>query len=160
MPGVALRLTIVALAAVLLGLPVMVSAAGGQVDVYDFPDPVTEARYRSLIDEFRCPKCLNTNLAGSDAPIAKDLRATVYRLLVEEGYQDQQIRDFLQSRYGDFVLYNPPFKPGTWALWLLPGLFILAGLWALIRVVRPVERATLSDVDQAKIESILQRPDA
>jgi cytochrome c-type biogenesis protein CcmH len=155
-PGVTL-LAIVALAAGLLGLPGTVAAAGGQVDVYEFPDPASEARYRALIDEFRCPKCLNTNLAGSDAPIAKDLRATVYRLLVEEGYQDQQIRDFLQTRYGDFVLYDPPFKPGTWALWLLPVLFVMVGLWALFRVVRPSERLSLSDAEQAKIDSILQR---
>ena len=90
-----------------------------------------------MIDEFRCPKCLNTNLSGSDAPIAKDLRGTVHRLIVEEDYSDQEIRDFLQARYGDFVLYNPPFKPGTWLLWLAPVVFSVLGLWVLIRVIRP-----------------------
>ncbi|MFV2090505.1 MAG: cytochrome c-type biogenesis protein [Pseudomonadales bacterium] len=140
----------------LLGLLVSTGAAGGQVDVYEFPNPDLEARYRALIDEFRCPKCLNTNLAGSDAPIAADLRKTVHRLLVQEAFEDQQIRDFLQARYGDFVLYDPPFKPGTWALWLLPVVFIAIGVWALARVVRPAERTVLSAEEQAKIESILR----
>lgn len=126
-----------------------------QVDIYDFPTPELEARYRSLIDEFRCPKCLNTNLAGSDAPIAKDLRGTVHRLLVEEGMSDQQVRDYLQARYGDFVLYDPPFKPGTWLLWLAPLAFVLTGLWVLVRVLRPRPEVTLSAEEQARVRELL-----
>ena len=130
--------------------------SAGPVDVYDFPNPELEARYRSLIDEFRCPKCLNTNLSGSDAPIAKDLRGTVHRLLVEEGMSDQQIRDYLQARYGDFVLYKPPLKPGTWLLWGAPVLFGLIGLWVLFRViVRPRPDLTLSTADQARVRELL-----
>ena len=78
-----------------------------------------EARYRALTEEFRCPKCLNTNLAGSDAPIAADLRATVHRLILE-GATDQAIRDYLQARYGDFVLYDPPVRRDTLLLWIAP----------------------------------------
>jgi len=134
--------------------------SAGQVDVYQFPSDELEQRYRALIDEFRCPKCLNTNLSGSDAPIAKDLRNTVYRLLVKEGYEDQQIRDFLQERYGDFVLYDPPFKPGTWALWLLPPLFFLFGIGALVRVVRPRKAVALSTDEQDRVQQILKELDA
>jgi len=131
----------------------------GQVDVFEFPSPEVEARYRSLIDEFRCPKCLNTNLSGSDAPIARDLRRTVWRLLVEEGMSDQDVRDYLQERYGDFVLYNPPFKPGTWILWLAPVFFGLIGVWALARMVRKKPAVTLSAEDQARVETLLKAGD-
>jgi cytochrome c-type biogenesis protein CcmH len=128
----------------------------GQVDIYEFPSAAAELRYRTLIDEFRCPKCLNTNLSGSDAPIAKDLRRTVHRLIVEEDYSDQEIRDFLQARYGDFVLYNPPFKPGTWLLWLAPVVFLVLGLWVLFRVLRPSAPVSLSAEDQARLRDILK----
>ena len=109
----------------------MLLHAASTVEVHEFNDPDVEARYYGLIDELRCPKCQNTNLAGSDAPIARDLRETVYRLLVEEQQTDAQIREFLVARYGDFVLYDPPFNAGTAALWLLPLLALLIGIWRI-----------------------------
>jgi cytochrome c-type biogenesis protein CcmH len=141
------------------GAAVVPAWPAGQVDVFEFPSAEMEARYRALIDEFRCPKCLNTNLSGSDAPIARDLRRTVWRLLVEEGMSDQAVRDYLQERYGDFVLYNPPFKPGTWILWLAPVLFGLIGLWALARMVRKKPTVALSAEDQARVEALLKSGD-
>ena len=129
--------------------------AAGQVDIYEFPSPEMEARYRALIDEFRCPKCLNTNLSGSDAPIAKDLRKTVWRLLVQEGMSDQEVRDFLQERYGDFVLYNPPFKPGTWILWLAPVFFLVVGVLVLVRMLRKRPEVAMSEVDNARVAALL-----
>jgi len=140
---------------VVASLPLL---AATPVDVYEFPSAELEARYRSLIDEFRCPKCLNTNLAGSDAPIAQDLRRTVRRLLVEEGMSDAEIRAFLQQRYGDFVLYDPPFRPDTWVLWLAPLGFLLVGVWVLIRMVRrDAPPVRLSDDEQARIRQIVER---
>ena len=130
--------------------------AAGQVDVYEFPSAEMEARYRALIDEFRCPKCLNTNLSGSDAPIARDLRKTVWRLLVQEGMSDQEVRDFLQERYGDFVLYNPPFKPGTWLHWLAPVIFGLIGILVLVRMLRKRPDVALSEADNARVDEILR----
>lgn len=130
--------------------------AAGPVDALTFPSPELEVRYRALIDEFRCPKCLNTNLSGSDAPIAHDLRMTVHRLLVEEGMSDQEVRDFLQSRYGDFVLYDPPFKPSTWLLWLGPVGFLLLGAWALRRMVRQPESDRLSAAERDRLAGILR----
>jgi len=129
--------------------------AAAQVDIYQFPDSQTEARYRGLIDEFRCPKCLNTNLAGSDAPIARDLRRTVHRLVVEEGFSDDQVRDFLQERYGDFVLYSPPFKPGTWILWLAPLGFVVLGAVVLARTVRRKDTLQLDASEQRRIAAIV-----
>ncbi|MCY4212772.1 MAG: cytochrome c-type biogenesis protein CcmH [Gammaproteobacteria bacterium] len=125
------------------------------VDVHEFPDVRTEARFRALIAEFRCPKCLNTNLAGSDAPIAQDLRAAVHRLVVREGFSDAQVRDYLQARYGDFVLYDPPLKAATLLLWGGPLLFVLAGLGLIAWRLRHQRSAQLSNADQARLAKIL-----
>ena len=125
------------------------------VDVHEFPDVRTEARFRALIAEFRCPKCLNTNLAGSDAPIAQDLRAAVHRLVVREGLSDAQVRDYLQARYGDFVLYDPPLKAATLLLWGGPILFVLTGLGLIAWRLRYQRSAQLSDADQARLAKIL-----
>ncbi len=125
------------------------------VDVYEFPDAKAEARFRALIAEFRCPKCLNTNLAGSDAPIAQDLRAAVHRLVVREGLSDEEVRDYLQARYGDFVLYDPPLKAATLLLWGGPILFVLAGLGLIAWRLMHQRSAQLSDADQARLAKIL-----
>ena len=96
-----------------------------------FPDDATRERYYDLIDQLRCPKCQNQNLADSDAPIAADLRAQVHRLLLA-GQGDSQIIDDLTARYGSFVRYSPPLTVGTSVLWLLPALLLLIGgavLW-------------------------------
>lgn len=132
--------------------------AASQIDIYPFADEAEERRYKGLIEEFRCPKCLNTNLAGSDAPIAKDLRGTVYRLQVSEGYSDQQIRDYLRERYGDFVLYDPPFSAQTWYIWLTPigiGLLALAIVGRLLSRARKQTSVVLSDADRGRIASLL-----
>ena len=144
----------------MLALVALVAAdvrAATPVDIYEFESPAQEARYRALIDEFRCPKCLNTNLSGSDAPIAQDLRRTVHRLVVTEGRSDDEVREFLQQRYGDFVLYDPPLRPGTLILWGAPVVFVLIGLLVLWRVVRQSAQApTLSADDQQRIARIVQ----
>ena len=125
------------------------------VDVYEFPDAEAEARFRALIAEFRCPKCLNTNLAGSDAPIAQDLRAAVHRLVVRDGLSDAEVRDYLQARYGDFVLYDPPLKAATLVLWGAPVLFVLAGLGLIAWRLQHQRSAHFSDADQARLANIL-----
>lgn len=104
-----------------------------------FDDPVMNERYRSLLREVRCPKCLNTSIADSDAPIAEDLRREVHQKM-GEGLSDEEIIEFLVSRYGDFVVYRPPLQPTTWALW--GGPLVLLGIGGLVfaRIVR--NRAT------------------
>ncbi|MCZ6659247.1 MAG: cytochrome c-type biogenesis protein CcmH [Gammaproteobacteria bacterium] len=142
------------LAWVALLMAVTVHAAS-PVDVFQFPDAQLEARYRSLIAEFRCPKCLNTNLAGSDAPIARDLRVTVHRLVTREAFSDAEVRAFLQARYGDFVLYDPPFRPGTYLLWFGPGVFVVLGLVLVGFRLAHQKAAQLSSQDQARLQAIL-----
>lgn len=129
------------------------------VDIYQFDSPAQQKRYKSLIAEFRCPKCLNTNIAGSDAPIAQDLRRTVHRLVVQDGYSDQEVRDFLQARYGDFVLYNPPVNSRTLLIWLMPLALGVLGLLVLIGLLRKARRAqtvALDDTQRQRVRALLE----
>lgn len=127
------------------------------IDVYEFASPEEEARFQSLSAELRCPKCLNTNLSGSDSPIAADLRRTVARM-VREGYSDQEIRDYLLERYGDFILYRPRLTAQTLLLWFGPALLLALGAFVVFRIARsardddgPVE---LDDADRARLEAL------
>lgn len=97
------------------------------IDTYTFDNPRQEAQYRALIEEFRCPKCQNQNLAGSDAPIAQDLKQKTYDM-VKDGRSDTEIRNYMNERYGDFISYKPPVRPSTWILWFLPPVILLLGL--------------------------------
>ena len=105
-------------------------ASFAAIDVYDFDSVQQEAQYRGLIEELRCPKCQNQNLAGSDAPIAQDLKQKTYDL-IKEGRSDGEIRAYMQERYGDFISYKPPVRPSTWILWFFPPLLliVLIGGW-------------------------------
>ena len=123
------------------------------IDAFEFEDEAERLRYNGLIAEFRCPKCLNTNLSGSDAPVARDLRRTVYRL-VDEGMTDDQVRRYLHDRYGDFVLYDPPVRANTWILWFGPPILLLAGILVLRRIGSRMTRVSLSDDERARLEAI------
>lgn len=99
-----------------------------------FEDPVLNARYLALIREIRCPKCLNESIADSSAPVAADLRREVRRLM-SEGKSDDDVKTFLSSRYGDFVLYRPRVNETTWALYAGPFVFLLIGAVVFWRVL-------------------------
>ncbi|HJR69684.1 MAG TPA: cytochrome c-type biogenesis protein [Gammaproteobacteria bacterium] len=101
----------------------------------EFDDPVLNERYRSLIREIRCPKCLNESIAESHAPVAADLRREVRRL-IGEGASDDEVKTFLSSRYGEFVLYRPPVSPATWALWGGPFVFLGVGGFVFWRILK------------------------
>ena len=94
-------------------------------EVYSFVIDENQERFYTLLDTYRCPKCQSSNLSGSNAPIAKDLKREIHRL-IEEGKTDEQIEAFLRSRYGDFILYKPALRKNTLILWLGP--FILLSL--------------------------------
>lgn len=100
-----------------------------------FDDPELQARYDQLIDEFRCLVCQNQAISDSNAGLAVDLRREIHRM-ISEGASDAQVRSFLVERYGDFVLYRPPFKPTTWLLWAAPFLLVAAGLTIAIVILR------------------------
>ncbi|WP_407074436.1 cytochrome c-type biogenesis protein [Psychrobacter sp. CAL346-MNA-CIBAN-0220] len=99
-------------------------SAHAAINVYDFDSVQQEAQYRGLIEELRCPKCQNQNLAASDAPIAQDLKQKIYDL-IKDGRSDAEIRDYMQERYGDFISYKPPVRPSTWILWFFPPLLLI-----------------------------------
>lgn len=123
--------------------------------------PEHEARYYSLLDELRCLVCQNQTIAESDADLAKDLRDEVKKML-QAGATDSEITEFMVNRYGDFVLYRPPVKPRTWLLWFGPIVFLLIALATLAQVIRKQKRAgsaALSEAEQAKVDSILSRPE-
>lgn len=94
-------------------------------------DPAQEARAQSLDREIRCVQCENEPIAQSTAEIATDMRALV-RERIEAGDSDEEIRAYFRQRYGDFVLFRPPFDARTWALWAAPLLLGGAGLFALL----------------------------
>ncbi len=98
-------------------------------------DPIVEQRLNTIAEELRCLVCQNESLAGSRADLALDLRREL-RSLIKAGKSDAEIKDFMVSRYGDFVLYRPPVKPQTWLLWFGPLFLLLMGLYVLVRVVR------------------------
>jgi cytochrome c-type biogenesis protein CcmH len=106
-----------------------------------FDSPEQEARYQELIKELRCLVCQNQNIADSNAGLAKDLRDIVLEK-IKSGMSDEEIRIFLLDRYGDFVLYNPPVKSGTAALWFGPGVLLVIG--AIVLVVA-LKRRTVTD---------------
>ena len=120
------------LAALLLGLA---GIAWGQASEIANADPAVEARLKALAEELRCLVCQNQTIADSNAPLAVDLRNQI-RGQIGQGRSDSQIRDYMVERYGDFVLYKPPFQATTALLWLGPPLLILGGLAAFVVVVR------------------------
>lgn len=143
------------------------------IDVYDFDSDQQEAQYRGLIEELRCPKCQNQNLAGSDAPIAQDLKQKTYDM-VKDGRSDGEIRAYMQERYGDFISYKPPVRPSTWVLWFFPPLLLVILLvgwfWQSKRRQRvasgengvKVESsvAALSAAERAQLDRLLSRNDS
>ncbi len=133
------------------------ATAQGVIDAFVFDDPAQELHYRALLEEIRCPKCINTNLAGSDAPIAADLRATIYRL-IKEGASEAEVRTYLQARYGDFVLYDPPLRADTLMLWLAPLLLLVVGLGVITSVVLRRRRTVvaLSDAETSRLAELLR----
>jgi cytochrome c-type biogenesis protein CcmH len=134
------------------------------VDPFEFENETQRERYQHFIEDMRCPKCQNQNLAGSDAPIANDLRHELQRLL-KEGKSDSEITEHMVSRYGEFILYKPPFDKKTAALWLAPIGFLVIGIVVLINVVRSRAATTddslkLTVEEQAKLQQLLREKSA
>jgi cytochrome c-type biogenesis protein CcmH len=122
-------------------------------------DPVVEQRLTNIAEELRCLVCQNESLAGSRAELAQDLRREV-RGLIKEGKTDAEVKDFLVSRYGDFVLYRPQVKPTTYLLWAGPFVLLLVGIALLVNYLRrrsqQVAETPLSETDQKRAEALLK----
>ena len=165
-----LHLIVRAMAMVLL-LAGLSMSAWANIDTYQFDNPRQEAQYRALIEEFRCPKCQNQNLAGSDAPIAQDLKQKTYDM-VKDGRSDGEIRQYMNERYGDFISYKPPVRPSTWILWFFPPVLLVFVMLAwFIRnrnsskraavIDNPIEEgyAPLSAAEQQRLQNLLNAND-
>lgn len=122
-------------------------------------DPALEARAREITKELRCLVCQNQSIDDSDASLAQDLRVLV-REKLKEGMSDAQVRDYVHSRYGDFVLLRPPMKPGTLLLWSAPAIALLAGAAAVWMAARrrsglaAAPTKALSAEERARLEGL------
>ncbi|WP_251864064.1 cytochrome c-type biogenesis protein [Achromobacter sp. Marseille-Q4962] len=114
-------------------------------------DAALRERADRLAHGLRCMVCQNQTLAESNAPLARDMRRII-RDQLAQGRSDEEIMRFFQARYGDFVRYDPPFKPLTWLLWIGPFALLALGLAALWRAVarRPASRAPLTADERAR----------
>jgi cytochrome c-type biogenesis protein CcmH len=121
-------------------------------------NPQVEARLKTLAVELRCLVCQNQTLADSHAPLAEDLRREVREMIVK-GMSDREIIDFLVQRYGDFVLYRPPWKASTTLLWLGPFLLLIAGATGLVFALRRRQKkladVTLSEEEHNRVAQLL-----
>jgi cytochrome c-type biogenesis protein CcmH len=117
-------------AALLLGFSI-----GAFAQTEGFDDPELDARYRELIHTLRCMQCQNQSIADSPAATAVDLRRQTRELMLE-GLSDNEIRLYFAERYGDFINYQPPFKPSTWLLWLAPAILVAGGGFVFARIIR------------------------
>ena len=102
-------------------------------------NPELEARMMSLAAELRCLVCQNQTIADSHASLAEDLRQQIREMLAK-GQTDRQVLDYMTQRYGDFVLYRPPFKASTALLWAGPALLMVLALGTLVVVLRRRQR--------------------
>ena len=120
----------------LLSLVILWSAQSlAVIETYEFSSPDLELRYRALSQELRCPKCQNQNIADSNAPISRDLRAIVYEQL-EAGATDEEIIDFLADRYGEFVRYRPGMDSNTLWLWSAPIILLVMAVAVVVIQIR------------------------
>ncbi len=142
-----------------LWLAMLAWSAGAVIEIAPLSNAELELRYRDLIEELRCPKCQNQNLADSNSPIAADLREQV-RVLLEEGKSDDEIVAFLVDRYGEFVRYKPALNANTAVLWFAPLGLVILGAAVVFFVVRAYRRTAvaageLSEQERARLAELL-----
>ena len=128
------------------------------VEVKQFKKPEHEQRYKKLINELRCVVCQNQNIADSNAELAKDLRKQVFKMIKAEK-SDDEILEFMVTRYGDFVLYRPEFNSMTFLLWVGPFIIFIIGLTILVSFIRQrktVVATELSNKDKEKLKQLLK----
>jgi cytochrome c-type biogenesis protein CcmH len=144
---------------ILFFLVALGAKAWAAIEVHDFSSVKNQQRYEKFTEELRCPKCQNSNLAGTNSEIAVDLRRELFRM-IEEGQDDEKIVDFMVSRYGDFVLYRPRLQRSNLALFAGPLLLIGAGaltigliVWRRRRIID--QRVELTDGEKEALGQIL-----
>ena len=126
------------------------------IEAYEFSEPELELRYKALSQELRCPKCQNQNIADSNAPISRDLRAIVHEQL-EAGASDEEIIVYLVDRYGEFVRYRPGVDTNTFWLWSAPLILFLMALTVLWLQIRGDRKDTTVDSNEARARQLREK---
>lgn len=134
-----------------IAMALVLAAGGALAETAD----ENEARYQALTHELRCLVCQNQTIAESNAPLAADLRAQV-KVQMDAGKSNQEIVDYLTARYGDFVLYRPPFKERTWLLWLGPFAVLLAAAAGAIVFMRRSRASAPPEVNPDDLRRVLE----
>ena len=145
-------------------IALLLVAAPALAQEMTLPDPVEEQRARDLSREIRCVVCQSQSIADSDADIAKELRVLI-REQIAAGKSDDEIRAYLVARYGDFVLFKPPFKASTLVLWIGPFAILIAGgigvaVFLRRRAPSGARPAELSSEERGRVARILGEEDS
>jgi cytochrome c-type biogenesis protein CcmH len=136
-------------ALVLVLLAFALVQAAFAIDPTTIPDPKLQARYQSLTHELRCMQCLNQSIADSPVELAGELRNEV-REMVVAGKSDDEIRDYMVARYGEFILFRPRFSARNLWLWFGPAIMLVVGAFIAVRIIR--QRSKLVDQDNQPLE--------
>lgn len=142
------RVPVLCLIAFVLALPAFA------IDPTTIADPALQKRYQNLTHELRCMQCLNQSIADSPVELAGELRREV-RDMVVAGRSDDEIRDFMVARYGEFILFRPRFSARNLWLWLGPGALIVLGALIAVRIIR--QRSALLEQDDQPLEEDARR---
>jgi cytochrome c-type biogenesis protein CcmH len=146
-----MRLHIHASAAALLGAMLLgMAGVSLAVDVQPLPTPEMQRRFDDLTHELRCMQCQNQSIADSPVGLASDLRRDVREQIIA-GKADDEIRDSMVARYGNVILFRPPFDRSTAWVWLAPFLLLIVGLFVAVRIVR--QRASMVAGDDSVVDT-------
>ena len=137
-------------------IPLASLHANAVIETYEFSSPELEVRYKALSQELRCPKCQNQNIADSNAPISRDLRAIVHEQL-EAGASDEDIIVYLVDRYGEFVRYRPGVDNNTFWLWSAPLILLLMALTVVWLQSRGDRKASSVESTEARARELHEK---
>jgi len=137
-------------------IPLASLHANAVIETYEFSTPELEVRYKALSQELRCPKCQNQNIADSNAPISRDLRAIVHEQL-EAGASDEEIIVYLVDRYGEFVRYRPGVDNNTFWLWSAPLILLLMALTVVWLQIRGDRKASTVESNEARARELREK---
>lgn len=137
-------------------IPLASLNANAVIETYEFSSPELEVRYKALSQELRCPKCQNQNIADSNAPISRDLRAIVHEQL-EAGASDEEIIVYLVDRYGEFVRYRPGVDNNTFWLWSAPLILLLMALTVVWLQIRGDRKVSTVEANEARARELREK---
>ncbi|NRD72132.1 cytochrome c-type biogenesis protein CcmH [Shewanella sp. VB17] len=147
--------------AIALSLIMLSGAFATPVDTYEFKSVDNQQRALALAHSLRCPQCQNQNLVDSNSLVAQDLRLELYQM-IDAGKNDDEVIEFMTSRYGEFVLYKPRMETKTYALWLGPIVLLMTGLligFFFIRkqAITELDEQAISAEEQKELDKLLER---